>query len=124
MSEESKNANATKIIVKKIPKINNSKNKKRKLGSFKNKKKPGIPRPKTNPMDKEIVIPKNFPKNNDFRLTDLDNKTSAKGIDSKKDIEYKGMTMSVRFIVLTSNRIPFWSPKKLNTIITNTKRPE
>lgn len=129
IKDEVKKANATKILVKKIPKINSSKNKKRNLASLINKKKPGIPSPSKSPMDKEVVIPKNFPKNNDLRVTDFDNNTSEKGIDSKnvipeKVMEYSGITIRVKFIVLTSNLMPFWSPKKLNTNITKAKSPE
>lgn len=112
IKEETKKAIATKIPVKKIPKISNSKNKKRNFGSSAKRNKPGTPRPNNKPKEREIVIPKYFPKKSELLLTDLDSKTSANGIDSKNDIpenviENRGMTMSVKFIVLTSKRIPF-----------------
>ncbi len=112
INEEIRKAIATKIAVKKIPRIKISKNKKRYLRSAEKRNKPGIPRPNNNPKEREMVIPKNFPKNNEVRVTDLVNKTSANGIDSKNDIpenviENNGTTMSVKFMMLTNRRIPF-----------------
>lgn len=112
IKEEIKNAMATNIQVKKIPKKINSKNKNRNFGSLEKRNKPGIPSPNNRPKERDIVIPKYFPKKRELLLTDFDSKTSENGIDSKKDIpenvmENSGITMRVKFIVLTSKRIPF-----------------